>query len=88
MAWAIRGQAGELRHGYKVVARLGPWTLDGGRMHATARDVDEMWIDAPSLELRLAVGRQDWIWRGVVVENHGAELAATINGSPERRDAR
>lgn len=86
----MRGQAGELRHGYRAAARLGPWTLaEAGRLEAVVVEADDLWLDAEPLDLRLVVGRQDWTWRGVRVESRAAgAVTVQVIGSPECRVVR
>jgi hypothetical protein len=41
MAYTIRGKVGELRWGYRKVATLGSWTLEGGALVATVTDIND-----------------------------------------------
>lgn len=86
MALSMRGQVGELRCGYQVVARLGPWTSDGARVEAGVQAVDEFWLDG-RLSLWLTVGRKAWVWRDVQLQELGPPLVARVTGTPEVRDA-
>lgn len=67
------GPCGEVRYGYQVAIRTGPWTIarfeDGPgscfMFAATVTDVDEVWLAQRPLDLVLALGQVEWVWRAV-----------------------
>ena len=69
------GQGGEVRYGYQVAARTGPWVIArderGFAFTAPLLDADEVWIAQRPLDLVLALGQVEWVWRGV--EPHVAD---------------
>jgi hypothetical protein len=86
--FAMRGKTGELRRGYRVAARLGSWTWDGGgSVTAPSPALDSFWIDeadAGPLSLRLDVGSQQWTWHDVQLAQR-EPLVIAVTGKPERR---
>jgi hypothetical protein len=88
VAFTMRGQAGELRRGYQVAARLGSWTWDGGgRVEARPSLVNDFWLDEsePPLSLHLEVASQTWVWSGVELADNGQPMVIAVTGKPERR---
>jgi len=80
--------AGELRHGYRVVAQLGRWTLTKGRVEAQPVSVNAFELEqASSVSLRLTMSNKYWVWTDVEVVNQGTPLVVRVNGAPTVRDA-
>jgi hypothetical protein len=64
------GLSGELRCGYQVAARFGPWklTLADRKEQITvvtvsALEPDGYWFEEQPQSLRLQVGSRLWVWR-------------------------
>lgn len=80
------GEAGELRKGYQVVARLRHWTLENERIDAKGSDVNTFWLEQPGpLSVRLEIGQVTWVWPDVQMLEVGAHCAVRVSGSPETR---
>lgn len=82
------GQAGEVRHRYQVAARTGLWSIepvqvpgrrrpDRYRFAAPLLEADEVWLAHTPLDLVLAIGPAQWIWRDVAPEL-GADGQLTV----------
>lgn len=85
----MSGVSGELRRGYRVVAYLGNWSMDGsGRAEADINELDEFELEqADSFTLWLRVGRKIWAWREATIRsNGGGRLVLMTKGSPDVRD--
>ena len=67
------GTSGEVRYGYQVALRLGQWTIDAVgdksvfNFTAFIADTDEVWAMRTPLDLVLALGPFEWIWRDIPV---------------------
>lgn len=64
------GEAGELRVGYQVAARLGDWEVladaAGPRiLRAVVVSEHKAWVGHRPLDLVLMLGRTLWVWRGL-----------------------
>jgi len=82
----VRGVSGEVRKGYRPVARLVQWSLAGGRLHGTITDRDDLTLSLGGpYRVVLSVGKQQWVWSDVDVSVEGASVSATVSGSPEVR---
>lgn len=80
-----RGKSGAIKEGYRIVARLGAWTLAGLQVSATASDVNAFALEHHTrLDLVLDLGARQWIWRDVVVSGTGP-VTVTLPGRPEVR---
>lgn len=66
------GPCGELRYGYQVAARLGPWVIarDEDARYFTfsgaTLTTDEVWLAQRPLDLVLALGSIEWVWRDIM----------------------
>ncbi len=83
----VQGVRGELRHGYRVAAELGPWTFTNEGMTVRAEIVtkDDVWFDEPGTKtIRLRVGTEWWEWP-VQPDLHGNGLVAVVAGAPRVR---
>jgi len=83
------GQSSELRHSYQVAARTGPWVIAadglGGAFTFTASvfDEDEIWLAQSPLDLVLAMGQTEWIWRGVAARIAEGRMTITLTRRPD-----
>ena len=84
------GPSGLLRVGYQVAAEIGPWDITLaprlprsflfigrlGRAHA-------YWMTQTPLDLMVALGSVEWLWRDVVVEHVGdGEISIELRDRP------
>lgn len=79
------GMSGELRTGYQCAARLGAWSLDliprlprAFAFRAVVLEAHDYWVRQVPLDLVLAVGRTEWIWREAVPTPPTAGGALTL----------
>ena len=90
----IVGTGGEVRVGYQLAARLGPWTIEvpspaAGRVTAELQTVDPWWITQPGTELRLVTRNAEWVWttfdliRPGVWRVRGAPAIARTEAGPD-----
>lgn len=81
------GQSGELRYGYQVAARTGIWTIESGdrgfMFTAPIVDADDVWMSMRPLDLVLALGQVEWIWRDVAPTISGALAHVTLTRRPD-----
>lgn len=76
------GRSGVIKYGYKAVARLSDWSLDGNHLRGTAVDVDDMWIgQGGPFEVRLPFGRKFWVWKDVTLASIDP-VTARLEGRP------
>jgi len=87
MPITIRGQTGELRRAYRVVATLGRWELvSRHRCEADVVRVDPFeWHQDGPLSLRLTLGAKTWTYADVVLLRRESPLIVKLTGSPEVR---
>ena len=88
---AIRasGDTGALRVGHQWAATLGEWTLAPRDVvprewafEARVTRQDEFWFTQRPIDLVLAVGTAEWVWRGVEVEMDGRRVAIVLRERP------
>lgn len=66
------GHTGEVRYGYRVAARTGPWVIARDEdahnftFLAAVFETDEVWLAQRPLDLVLALGQVEWVWRDVI----------------------
>ena len=81
------GVGGELRHGYQQAARLGPWTIkrDGATWLLSAGVVAEhaIWMARRPLNLVLALGGVEWIWREVEPAAEDGRIVVRLDRRPD-----
>lgn len=84
----MRGVAGELRKGYRVVAQLGAWSMDEtGRVEAEPLEINEFLIDqGGQFALWLRLSQRAWVWREADIADRGRPFIVRVNGKPEVRD--
>jgi hypothetical protein len=84
----VRGVSGEVRRGYRVVARLRSWHLDGHqKLSATATDVDGFLVeDGGPYAVVLDVGKRQWVWPTVEVSTFTPAVVARVDGPPQVRE--
>jgi len=84
----VRGVAGEVRKGYRVVARLGSWHLDKERrlIAATAEVDDFLAEEGGPYRVMLRVGPKQWIWPSVEIASLHASIDARLHGVPDVRE--
>ena len=83
----VQGVRGELKHGYRVVATLGPWTFstETHRVVAEIATKDDLWFDEPGPKtVRLRVGSEWWEWP-VQPDLHGNGFSSVVAGAPRVR---
>lgn len=83
------GTYGELRAGYQRAARLGSWSLKvilqpprALAFVAKIVSVHDYWIHEEPLDLVLAVGPTEWIWREAVPTPHCDTLELELRERP------
>jgi hypothetical protein len=83
------GQAGELRVCYQHAAWLGAWTLavaPGATLRcafeAQVLSENRHWMSQEPLDLVLAVGTAEWVWRGVQVRRAGDKVEIDLTERP------
>jgi hypothetical protein len=81
----LRGTGGELRHGYRVAARLKQWEITYGVLTSPDADIDTFWANEEGAKsLRLIIGRSEWTWRDVKVSGLTPTLIVDVSGPVER----
>lgn len=82
----LRGQRGELRVGYVLAARLGPWLAQleagSGEVTASVSTVDTYWITQTPMTLILWLGHARWEWSAVAVTIEGRSVRVATTGRP------
>lgn len=68
----MKGPRGTIRCGYQTAATLGAWSIvprapKGVSFEGALVDAHDYWLDQDPLDLVLAVGSTEWIWRGITV---------------------
>lgn len=70
----VRGSGGVLKAGHQIAATVGAWSAD---IHPVSDDVAMVQVEAQivsrhpvygrmaGLDLRLAIGNREWVWRDV-----------------------
>lgn len=91
MSLRMRGINGELRKGYRVVARLGQWSMDeGGRVEAVPVEINtfllEQETDSYRYSLWLWMGKRAWVWQKADVRDRGTPFVVHVEGAPAIRD--
>jgi hypothetical protein len=80
----IHGTSGELRVGYQLAARFGPWTLmvSRGDVVVTVSDLqpDAYWFPQQPDTLRLEIGSRAWVWRAI---ERDSDIQYRLIGDPE-----
>lgn len=83
------GTYGELRAGYQRAARLGKWSLEliprlprAFVFRAAIDSQHDYWITQEPLDLVLAVGQTEWIWRGVIRTPSSAHIELELGEQP------
>jgi hypothetical protein len=85
----VNGKAGELRHGYRTLARLKGWTLTKERCVCDPSDVigadfpPELTEPGTRLSLRLEVGTYVWTYPAVTLVSLGPPIVVRFAGSPD-----
>lgn len=83
------GSSGELRHGYQVAARTGPWVIarDEDERHFTfsARMLatDPVWLVQRPLDLVIVLGPLEWTWRNVAPTIDDDRLIVELTRRPD-----
>ena len=81
-----RGVSGELRAGYQLAARLGPWEMAQGQnsvsLRATVHERFEPWWSWRPLDLALYIGGVEWSWRLEAFQLNALELVALFEQPP------
>ena len=81
------GHGGELRYGYQVASRLGPWVIehDGKLFQFSAPLVDpnEAWLVRRPLHLILALGQVEWAWHEVEPVTVGGTVHIKLSRRPD-----
>lgn len=83
----VRGVSGEVRKGYRVVARLGAWHLDKERrLTATAVDVDDFLVEEGGpYRVVLHVGPKQWVWPTAEIASLHRTVDVRLDTVPEVR---
>jgi len=80
----LTGTTGELRRGYHLIVRLGPWSVNGDR-RLTAEpvgEVDAFWADHPApAEVILDLGKSRWRW-AITLETITPGVRGVLTGKP------
>ena len=89
------GSSGELRVGYQQAARLGAWTLTleprlprAFTFRSMIQTEHPYWMTQAPMDLAVALGTVEWLWRGVDLRRSGNEVTAVLTERPivdERR---
>lgn len=83
------GVSGELRYGYAIAARLGAWEITrardgaGFRLDGAVLSADPVWIARRPLDLVLALGPVEWIWRDVEPVVAPGNVGIALVGRPD-----
>lgn len=83
------GPYGEVRYGYQVAARTGKWTIEtqhgaaGFAFTALLAERDEIWLERKPLDLVLALGPFEWIWRDVLTRIEGSRIEIALTRRPD-----
>ena len=83
------GTSGEVRYGYQVALRLGSWVIEAERdrpvfnFTASIADTDEVWAMHTPLDLVLALGPFEWIWRDIPVNIAGGKVTIELLRRPD-----
>jgi hypothetical protein len=84
------GTHGELRVGYQVAARLGPWSMEQAAQVPVAYEFralvlheNSFWITQRPLDLVVALGTVEWTWRDVSFERDGRHIVVELCIRPE-----
>lgn len=85
----VSGTFGELRSGYQRAARLGAWTLEllpglprAFKFSAKILDVHGYWSLQAPLDIVVAVGETEWIWRSAAPTPSSSVLEVEITERP------
>lgn len=82
------GPSGELRYGYQIAAQIGPWVITaassgGFAFSAPTLASDEVWLAQRPLDLVLAIGQTEWIWRAVAPDLMDGRLVIPLTHRPD-----
>lgn len=82
----VRGVSGEIRKGYRVVARLRSWHLADRKLSASATDLDTFVIEhGGPYAVVLNIGKQQWVWPSADVSTFTPTVVARVDGLPQVR---
>lgn len=85
------GPSGTLRAGYQWAADLGTWEIaaasEPGKPAAFAFSSritrqHDYWIEQETLDLSLAIGSTEWLWRGITVSRDGTSVSVVLTERP------
>ena len=83
----VRGVSGEIRKGYRAVARLRSWHLADQKLSATATDLDDFVIEQGGpYAVVLHIGNKQWVWPSVDVSTFTPAVVARVDGLPQVRE--
>ena len=83
------GTSGEVRYGYQVALRLGHWMMEAERdrpvfnLIASIVSADEIWTMRTPLDLVLALGPFEWIWRDIPVSMTNGTVTIELLRRPD-----
>lgn len=85
----VSGRSGELRVGYQRAALLGEWTITPSSnrpntftFHTDAVEENPHWYRQSPLDLVLALGTTEWVWRNVSILRDGPDMYVELTERP------
>lgn len=84
------GPSGTLRAGYQWAADLSSWEIVAAEGHeppgfafsSRITRQDDYWVEQAPLDLALASGQTEWLWRGVALVREGDTVRVVLTERP------
>ena len=83
------GRVGALRVGYQLAATLGAWDIEQASeiprafvFRSSILSEHAHWITQQPLDLVLAIGTVEWLWRDIALERSGDDVSVALTEVP------